>query len=473
MSKADTLGKSAAFGAASQARPSRRDLIRGIGGQDTAASINDVPVTLISENPDNPRNHLRNLDEMVESIREVGVILPIVIGTADAYLRDRADRADDLDDGTQYVVIDGHRRLEAARRVGLATIPVRVDNARLATDEAILEAAFVANYHRDDMTDLEEAHALKQLVDYYGSQSKASKRLGISQSNISSKLSLLKLAPDLQKDLMTGERRVEHVRNLGKLSPEEQRSKADQRAEASRRKTEENPENVVERVAGPADYHGVIIPEAAAKPAPGQRRASLHDRHPHRQSGCLKSFPNRGPRPPRRVRPARSSTTSLAHSACSWTPGWKRTTSSSCCTSSRRKPAPGTRSVSAPSSSRSPRLPPTTPADLASRSSVIRQGSGAPLFCALVERWSVRVACLGFDSPVRVTSPPEPLPRANLPPWLEAVGPAGWPAARPRTDPGAPRRGGLSRPVSQPSRCPPRPRRTDREQALPREEFRN
>ncbi|WP_329474201.1 ParB/RepB/Spo0J family partition protein (plasmid) [Streptomyces sp. NBC_01723] len=268
MSKADTLGKSAAFGAASQARPSRRDLIRGIGGQDTAASINDVPVTLISENPDNPRNHLRNLDEMVESIREVGVILPIVIGTADAYLRDRADRADDLDDGTQYVVIDGHRRLEAARRVGLATIPVRVDNARLATDEAILEAAFVANYHRDDMTDLEEAHALKQLVDYYGSQSKASKRLGISQSNISSKLSLLKLAPDLQKDLMTGERRVEHVRNLGKLSPEEQRSKADQRAEASRRKTEENPENVVERVAGPADYHGVIIPEAAAKPAP-------------------------------------------------------------------------------------------------------------------------------------------------------------------------------------------------------------
>jgi ParB family chromosome partitioning protein len=57
-------------------------------------------VTLISENPDNPRNHLRNLDETVDSVREVGVILPMVVATTDAYLRDRPDRADDLDEGT-------------------------------------------------------------------------------------------------------------------------------------------------------------------------------------------------------------------------------------------------------------------------------------------------------------------------------------------------------------------------------------
>ncbi|MDT3728865.1 ParB/RepB/Spo0J family partition protein [Streptomyces sp. DSM 41972] len=268
MSKADTLGSAPAFGAARGARSSRRNLIdQTIAGEEsTAAAITELPVTLISDNPDNPRNHLRNLDETVQSVREVGIIIPIAVATVDAYLRNRSDRADDLDDGAQYIVVDGHRRLEAARRVGMATIPVRVDNGRVATDEALLEAAFVANYHRDDMTDLEEAHALKALVDYYGSQTKAAKRLGIPQNTISSKLSLLKLTPELQKDLVTGVRKVEHVRNLGKLSPEEQKAKADERAEAARRKTESQPQERVERSAGPAEYHGVIIPETSAAP---------------------------------------------------------------------------------------------------------------------------------------------------------------------------------------------------------------
>ncbi|MFD5970916.1 ParB/RepB/Spo0J family partition protein (plasmid) [Streptomyces sp. NA03103] len=267
MSKADTLGSAPAFGAARGARSSRRNLIdQTIGGQEsTTAAVTELPVTLISDNPDNPRNHLRNLDETVQSVREVGLIIPIAVATVDAYLRNRSDRAGDLDDGAQYIVVDGHRRLEAARRVGLATIPVRVDNGRVATDESLLEAAFVANYHRDDMTDLEEAHALKSLVDYYGSQTKAAKRLGIPQNTISSKLSLLKLAPELQKDLVTGARKVEHVRNLGKLSAEEQRAKADERAEAARKKAEAQSREgeVVERSAGPADYHGVIIPETS------------------------------------------------------------------------------------------------------------------------------------------------------------------------------------------------------------------
>lgn len=278
MSKADTLGPAPSFGAV---RSARRNAISKIGGQDSAEAVTELPVTQISENPDNPRNHLRNLDETVESVRELGVILPIVVGTVDAYLHSRPGRADDLDDGAQYVVIDGHRRLEASRRVGLATIPVRVDNARLATDEALLEAAFVANYHRDDMTDLEEAHALQQLVEYYGSQTRASKRLGIAQGTISSKLSLLKLTPELQKDLMTGARTVEHVRNMGKLTPEEQVAKADERAAEARRKAQTRPEQPaepMERQAAPADYHGVIIPEtapppqAAPAPVPAQPR---------------------------------------------------------------------------------------------------------------------------------------------------------------------------------------------------------
>ncbi|MEW2498222.1 ParB/RepB/Spo0J family partition protein [Streptomyces nodosus] len=269
MSKADTLGSAPAFGAARGARSSRRNLIdKTIGGEGAdEATITELPVTLISNNPDNPRNHLRNLDETVQTVREVGIIIPIAVATVDAYLRNRPDRTGDLDDRAQYIVVDGHRRLEAARRVGLATVPVRVDNGRVATDEALLEAAFVANYHRDDMTDLEEAHALKTLVDYYGSQTKAAKRLGIPQNTISSKLSLLKLAPDLQKDLVTGARKVEHVRNLGKLPPEEQKAKADERAKAARRKNKTRTQEAEERSAGPADYHGVIIPETNTSPA--------------------------------------------------------------------------------------------------------------------------------------------------------------------------------------------------------------
>ncbi|MFH9090469.1 ParB/RepB/Spo0J family partition protein [Streptomyces sp. NPDC017673] len=256
MSKKDQLGRGSSFGSAATARSARRAAIDETihGGATSTVTITDVPVPVISDNPENPRDHLRNLDDTIESVREVGVILPIIISTVDAYLRGRPQRAGDLADGAQYVVIDGHRRLEAARKVGLATIPVRVDDAYVTTDERLLEAAFIANYHREDMTELEEANALAQLVKYYGgSQTKACKRLSISPSTLSSKLSLLKLSPELQKDLMTGERKVEHVRNLSKLPPAAQKAKADERAEAARQRSRDR-----HKPAGhPTDFHGV------------------------------------------------------------------------------------------------------------------------------------------------------------------------------------------------------------------------
>ncbi|WP_331727082.1 ParB/RepB/Spo0J family partition protein (plasmid) [Streptomyces sp. NBC_01213] len=251
MSKRDQLGRGTFRGSARRNAIDRT--IRSGDAGDTAA-LTDLPVPAISDNPDNPRNHLRNLEGTIESVREVGVILPIVVGTVDTYVRSRPDRADDLASGCQYVVVDGHRRLEAARQVGLATIPVRVDDARLSTDERLLESAFIANYHREGMTDLEEAHALKQLVDYYGgSQTKACKRLSMSASTLSSKLSLLKLSPELQKDLMTGERKTEHVRNLSKLAPEAQKAKATERAEAAQRRSRTRHAPVAET----GDFHGV------------------------------------------------------------------------------------------------------------------------------------------------------------------------------------------------------------------------
>ncbi|MFF9901575.1 ParB/RepB/Spo0J family partition protein [Streptomyces longispororuber] len=237
MSKAKNLGAGSSF---AQARPisARRAAI----GAATVAPTDGVPeptelsIKLISQNPDNPRESLRGLDGLAESIREIGLVNAITVATVDAYLSERPHRAEDLDEDARYVVVDGHRRLAASQLAGKETIRVSFNDALVSTDESLLEAAFVANFHRDDMNPLEQAHALQKLVEFYGSQNKASKRLGIGQSTISSKLSILDLDPVLQADLLEGRRTVEDVRNLSKLSPEEQRQRADARAESRRQK---------------------------------------------------------------------------------------------------------------------------------------------------------------------------------------------------------------------------------------------
>lgn len=230
MSKADALGASSAFSTAVSARSARSKLYNQAVGKALPDANSHLPVDAISQNPDNPRDHMRNLDDITQTAGEVGIVNGITIATIKAYLATRPGRADELDPGTHYIVVDGHRRLEAARRVGLKTIKVLVDDNLVATDESLLEAAFVANYHRENLSELEEANALQALVKYYGSQSKAARRLGIAQATISSKLSLLKLNPVLQADLAEGRRHVKHVRNLGKASPEQQVALADERA---------------------------------------------------------------------------------------------------------------------------------------------------------------------------------------------------------------------------------------------------
>ncbi|MEU0663395.1 ParB/RepB/Spo0J family partition protein [Streptomyces lavendulocolor] len=243
MSKAKDLGMGASFGHA-RAVSARRAAIGAVAPAPTAGvpDPTELPLEAISRNPDNPREELRDVESLAESVLEIGLVNAITVASLDAYLRERPERAAEIDGGTKYIVVDGHRRLEAARLAGMRTIRVSLDDAFVSTDESLLEAAFVANVHRDDMNPLEEANALRKLVDFYGSQTKAAKRLGIAQSTISSKLSILDLEPQLQVDLITGRRKIEHVRNLSKLSPEEQRQEADARAAASSRKRVATPE---------------------------------------------------------------------------------------------------------------------------------------------------------------------------------------------------------------------------------------
>ncbi|MFC9627215.1 ParB/RepB/Spo0J family partition protein [Streptomyces sp. NPDC056930] len=227
-SKKIQLGASSSFARAGQARSIRRQLTDAAFG---VSVPNELPLGEISDNPDNPRESLGDVSGMTASLIEIGQIQAITVASVDAYLRDRPERASELDPGAEYVVVDGHRRLAGARAAGLPTIKVTVDDARVTTDEALLEAAFVANAQRENLSDLEEAQALKTLVAFYGSQHKAARRLGVTQPYISQRLSLLELVPELQADLEAGRRKVEHVRGLAKLSPEEQRSTADARAQ--------------------------------------------------------------------------------------------------------------------------------------------------------------------------------------------------------------------------------------------------
>jgi ParB family chromosome partitioning protein len=141
------------------------------------------------------------------------------------------------------VVVDGHRRLAGAREAGLDSVRVMVDDTRVSSDEALLEASFVANAQRENLTELEEAQALKSLVDFYGSQHKAAARLGLSQAVISQRLSLLHLTPELQADLQAGRRQVKHVRGLAKLNPEEQKEAADARAQDTKQEAESRRQN--------------------------------------------------------------------------------------------------------------------------------------------------------------------------------------------------------------------------------------
>ncbi|MER5885439.1 ParB/RepB/Spo0J family partition protein [Streptomyces sp. NPDC001941] len=232
-SKAKNLG-TGSFGQA-RAVSARRAAIGAATSAPTVGVPDPTELTLdqISQNPDNPRQELRELEGLAASISEIGLVNAITVATMDAYLAERPDRADEVDEGARYIVIDGHRRLEAARRAGVESVRVSLDNRLVASDESLLEAAFVANVHRDDMNPLEEAQALRKLVEFYGSQNKAAKRLGMAQSTISSKLSVLDLDPQLQSDLLDGSRKVEHVRNLAKYDAEQQRELADQRAAAA------------------------------------------------------------------------------------------------------------------------------------------------------------------------------------------------------------------------------------------------
>lgn len=163
----------------------------------------EIPVELICTNPEQPRKVFedKELLELCDSIREFGVIQPIIVKR---------------DQKGMYVVIAGERRLRAASLAGLKKIPAIIRDAD-EKDSALL--ALVENVQRENLNYIEEAAAYKRLMDEYGlTQTEISKRVGKQQSTISNKIRILSLPSDVQQLLAENQLTERHARALLKVT---------------------------------------------------------------------------------------------------------------------------------------------------------------------------------------------------------------------------------------------------------------
>ena len=196
--------------------PQKSGLGRGLGalipGGENALAENGVmlvSVDLVFPNPRQPRSmmHPEELEDLTASIREHGVLQPLIVTPGDM-------------DG-RYVLIAGERRLEAARLAGLASVPVLV---RQATDQQRLELAIIENVQRSDLSALEQAEAYRQLAeDFDLSHEDIAVRVGKSRVAVTNTLRLLKLPDVIKNALIEGRVSEGHARALLALTmPEAQ-----------------------------------------------------------------------------------------------------------------------------------------------------------------------------------------------------------------------------------------------------------
>ncbi|MFH9089710.1 ParB/RepB/Spo0J family partition protein [Streptomyces sp. NPDC017673] len=264
MSKADQLG-AGRFGGA-RTVSARRQAVAAATGVPTegVAPPTELPIHRISPNPDNPRSRLGDLTDLAGSLKTHGQKQAITVMNRDAYLKANPDREGDLEPDTTYVVIDGSSRLAAAREAGLATVKVMVSDDQGNTSEELLESALVANIHRQDLGELDEARALQRLLAIHGSQTALAKRLHRSQGWVSQRLALLTLTPELQARI--GQEPIDLLRAVGKKPAEEQEA-ALEALKAERVRADA--ERVARREAEKAAREAPRPPETEPEPEPG------------------------------------------------------------------------------------------------------------------------------------------------------------------------------------------------------------
>lgn len=174
-----------------------------------------IPLDLVKPNPEQPREHFDEvaLQELADSIKEHGVITPIVVNAADGV----------------YILQAGERRTRAARLAGLESIPAMVHYGAEARDaQGMLERAIIENVQRVDMSPMEEARAYGRLRDQFHQKAAAiSRRIGKNSVIISQRLMLLELEPTIQSFIEQGllPHDAQAVRAILSLPPGETRVK--------------------------------------------------------------------------------------------------------------------------------------------------------------------------------------------------------------------------------------------------------
>lgn len=160
--------------------------------------IQEIPIEAIAPNPQQPRKtfEISTLNELAASMRQSGVIQPIVVRSA----------------GQGYQLIVGERRWRAAKLAGLQRIPAVV---REATDSQSLELALIENLLREDLNPMEEAEAYQRLLAQFAwTQEELAERVGKDRSSIANCLRLLRLPESIQADLRAGRLTMGHARAL-------------------------------------------------------------------------------------------------------------------------------------------------------------------------------------------------------------------------------------------------------------------
>lgn len=162
------------------------------------ARFADVAIDSIVPNPQQPRSvfEAEAFAELVHSIKEFGVLQPIVVRTK----------------GAGFELIMGERRLRASKEAGLTTIPAVV---RETADENMLRDALLENLHRANLNPLEEASAYKQLLEDFGTtQEQLADKLGRSRPQITNTIRLLRLPMAVQTKVAAGVLSAGHARAL-------------------------------------------------------------------------------------------------------------------------------------------------------------------------------------------------------------------------------------------------------------------
>lgn len=174
--------------------------------------IQSLPLDRIIPSPLQPRTEFRSehLQELVESIRERGIIQPLIVRKV----------------GEKYELIAGERRWRAAGELKLAEAPAIV---REATDREVLELALIENLQREDLNPIEEAMAYERLHrDFEMTQEDISRRVGKSRASVANAMRLLDLHPDIQGLVKMGTISVGHAKVLLSIkSHDEQKLLAD------------------------------------------------------------------------------------------------------------------------------------------------------------------------------------------------------------------------------------------------------